>query len=675
MQPLMWYIRRLRVMSPAEIASRMRSSLRDTIDRCRFPLLRRPRPLSHVLQDHDAHLLPPFRVTEMPVGQWASSALTPDQTQWYRRLLEQADRIAAHRLSLFDLKDCYLGDPIDWNCDPKHQKRPPLRFAPSIDYRDFRVTGDCKFVWEPGRHQHLVTLGRAYRASGNTRYAHEAVRQLDSWLRQCPFGLGMHWRSPLELAVRLINWTWVFDLIYESGLITDDFEARFLNSVYLHLWEITRKYSSGSSRNNHRIGEAAGVFIASCYFRMLKNTSRWRDDSQQILCEEILKQTYADGGTREQAVGYHLFVLQFFALAGVVAQKMDRNFPSPYWARLEKMFEFAGALSEAGAAPMFGDSDDGYVLALGGDPRDVREWSAVGAVLYGRGDFKAWSTGYSEPAHWLLGPSSRRRWEGIPNPPAARAGVSRAFPESGYYLLQYAGSADGDMISIVFDCGELGYGPTAAHGHADALSFVLRAFGKEVLVDPGTYDYFTYPEWRRYFRGTRAHNTIRIDRRDQSEILGPFLWGRRAEARCLAWRPGADGGEVAGEHNGYAGLNDPVIHRRTIRLEGEKRVVTIRDDIFAEGQHEVELYFHLSEHCRIVRANANRYEIDLEPQRIVLEIDGRLSTETLTGSTDPIGGWVSRGYHQKVAGTTLVASCRSAGKLSLVTGIEIGRVA
>src|SRR5207245_1734190 len=48
-------------------------------------------------------------------------------------------------------------------------------------------------------------LGRAYRATADPRYAAAVIEQLDSWLEQCPFGLRMTWRSPLELAVRLVN--------------------------------------------------------------------------------------------------------------------------------------------------------------------------------------------------------------------------------------------------------------------------------------------------------------------------------------------------------------------------------------------------------------------------------------------------------------------------------------
>jgi len=582
--------------------------------------------------------------------------------------------IAAGRLRLFDLDECHLGDPIDWNRDPKTGKRAPMRFAASIDYRDFDVTGDCKFVWEPNRHHHLVVLGRAYRAGGDLRYAEAARRQLDSWLQQCPYGMGMNWRSGLELAIRLINWVWTIDLIRESGLLDGEFRRRLLRCAYLHLWEISRKYSRGSSANNHLIGEAAGVFIGSSYFRGFQEAPRWRTRSREILCEQILQQTFSDGGGREQALGYHLFILQFLLLAGLVARRTGEDFPAAYWSRLEKMMEFLAALSEGGSnPPMFGDCDDGYVLDLGGEAGDARPWLAAGAILFGRADFKAAAGGFCEPARWLLGRSAQRCFEEIAGVPADARLSSRAFPESGYYLLQHGRRDGADAISIVFDCGDLGFQSIAAHGHADALSFTLRAFGIDVLVDPGTYDYFSYPRWRDYFRSTRAHNTVVVDGQDQSEMLGPFLWGRRARTRCCHWQPEPTGGRVTGEHDGYRRLKDPVVHRRTVELDGIRRQVRILDEILARRRHEIALYFHVAEDCRVTEVGRNRYEIDTGRGSVTMELDRRLMVRPVCGSEEPIGGWVSRGYHRKRAGTTLIGRCQSDGAMSLECRIEIGR--
>ncbi|MCX5671539.1 MAG: alginate lyase family protein [Planctomycetota bacterium] len=672
MQPLTWYLRRLQTMSPQELGWRVTGTLHGTADRCLLPLRQRqlsPRALEGRNGDAAAREL---RLVDVELGEWAASPLALE-AGWCGRLRAQGDAAAGHRLSFFDLENQHLGEPIDWNRDHKHEKAAPMRFAPWIDYRDFAVTGDCKFVWEPNRHHQLVVLGRAYRATGDVRFAAALKEQLDSWLDQCPYGIGMNWRSPLELGIRLINWVWTLGLVRDSGVVDEVFRVRLLNSAYLHLWEISRKYSRGSSVNNHLVGEAAGVYIGSTYFYNLKHAARWRARSREILCEEILRQTYPDGCTREQALGYHLFVLQFFLLAGMVGRRSGEDFPPAYWERLERMFAFVGALTEGGRTlPMFGDADDGYVLDLGGERGDPGPWLAVGAVLYGRADFKAWAGGWSEPALWLLGREGRERFETIPRPEALRL-ASRAMSDAGYYLLQ-SGHCDGpDRISVVFDCGELGMGPLAAHGHADAMAFTLRAFGEDVLVDPGTYDYFTYPQWRKYFRSTRAHNTVVIDGQDQSEMLGPFMWGAKAHARCVLWEPIAAGGKVVGEHDGYTRLADPVVHRRTLELDGLKRELTVADDILTRGSHDVEVCFHLAENCRVRQAVPNRCEIDVGPGGVTIELDPRLSVRTRCGSEDPVGGWVSRGYHRKTPSTTLVGRCTVVGNTSLVTRITIDR--
>src|SRR5439155_1407567 len=83
-------------------------------------------------------------------------------------------------------------------------------------------------------------------------------------------------------------------------------------------------------------------------------------------------------------------------------------------------------------------------------------------------------------------------------------------PGGGYYILG-CDFETAQEIRLVADAGPLGYRTIAAHGHADALAFTLSLGGLEFLIDPGTYAYHGGGEWRAYFRGTAAHNTLRID--------------------------------------------------------------------------------------------------------------------------------------------------------------------
>jgi hypothetical protein len=661
MPSLTWYVRRLRAMSAGEVAWRAGNRLRDLWLGSRLALGLEPGLTTH---HHDGIPDPGFRVCDVGVGDWRSTD-RDEERAWRERLVAEADQIARHRLTFFNLVDHHLGDPIDWNRDHESGRKARLRFAPLIDYRRFQTAGDAKVVWEPNRHHHLVVLGRAYRATGEIRYASAVVEQLESWLDQCPFGRGMNWRSPLELAIRLINWVWAVDLIRESGLVTGRFGSRLRESAHRHLWEITRKYSRGSSGNNHRIGEAAGVFVATSYFEGLDRDRRWWQESRRILSEEIIAQTYSDGGSREQATGYQVFALQLFLVAGVTARKLGQDFSPVYWSRLERMFEFLAALSEGGRPPMIGDCDDGYVLDLG-RPRDVNGLFCIGSILFARPDFKALAGAYAEAARWLLTRTGRLDFDDVPSPPGPRLLASRALADSGYYLLQSGHIGQADRISVVFDCGALGFTAIAAHGHADALSFTLRAFGSDIFVDPGTFDYFTYPPWRAYFRSTRAHNTVVVDDRDQSTMLGPFLWSRPAPARCLTWEPAWQGGRVMGAHGGYRRLRDPVVHRRTLSLDAEERILTVCDDILARQSHKIAVSFHLAEDAVVWQEELNRYRIDVVAGTVWLEIDARLATQLLRGSEEPIAGWISRGYHRKVASTVLIARARFLGNVSLV---------
>jgi hypothetical protein len=344
-------------------------------------------------------------------------------------------------------------------------------------------------------------------------------------------------------------------------------------------------------------------------------------------------------------------------LAGLLGRRAGVDFPDAYWATLERMFAFLAALASTGAPPMFGDADDGYVLAVGDVMNDPASFLPVGAVLFDRASFKRLAPEFSGRATWLLGAEGRKAFDqlatetvdGLPDD------VPMAFPDAGYTILRDRSAATPPPLAVVFDCGNLGFRAIAAHGHADALSFTLSANGSAVLIDPGTYDYFTHPAQRRYFRGTQAHNTIVVDGQDQSEMLGPFLWGRRAEARCERSDAGPELMTVVGSHDGYRHLADPVTHRREIRLDPRRNRVDVLDTLEAEGTHEVEIWFHFAAHCRHKPAAANVISVSTSKANLTFSIDRALEVSTITGGDDPVCGWESRGYHHREPAISLVA--------------------
>jgi len=129
---------------------------------------------------------------------------------------------------------------------------------------------------------------------------------------------------------------------------------------------------------------------------------------------------------------------------------------------------------------------------------------------------------------------------------------------------------------------------------------------------------------------------------------------------------------VVGEHDGYTRLADPVTHRRSLELDAGARVLTIQDEIAARGPHEIAAYFHLAEDARLSVERPDRYQISVGSGTVTLEVDRRLAVEVVTGREEPIGGWVSRGYHRKALSTTLIARGSSQGTFSYVSRIHIG---
>ena len=88
-------------------------------------------------------------------------------------------------------------------------------------------------------------------------------------------------------------------------------------------------------------------------------------------------------------------------------------------------------------------------------------------------------------------------------------------------------------------------------GHADALHLDIWHEGINWCRDAGSYSYNTEPELLNYFPGTRAHNTVAFDDRDQMPRLGRFLFGAWLRPDELEWRP--DEGFVRSGYTDYRG--------------------------------------------------------------------------------------------------------------------------
>jgi Heparinase II/III-like protein/Heparinase II/III N-terminus len=608
-----------------------------------------------------------------------------------------AERISEGWLEVLGLGRIDLGSPPRWNRDAKTGIEAPLGFGKDLDYRDPDVVGDIRYVWEPNRHAHLVTLAQAYALTGHAKYAAALAEQLDSWLVACPYRYGPNWSSSLEVARRLANWSTAWQLL---GGITSpflnreqSFRARWLGSIYQHAEYVAGWLSLHSSANHHLIGEGAGLLLAGLAWPHWPRARDWRAAGKAVLEREALAQVAPDGVHREQSLACHQLVLDALLVCLLAGRRNAEHFSPAFEERLEAMLDYLASVTDAaGNVPRIGDGDDAFFLDI--SPRaSSGSLLATGAVVFKRGDFKLKAARLDDRARLLLGGGVEDKAPEhslspllpplLPPPPEAefeqldaektRLPLRQAFPEGGSFVLGCEFDTP-DEIRIVADAGPLGYRSIAAHGHADALSFTLSAGGHEFFVDPGAYAWHAHPVWRQYFRGTGAHNTLRIDGLDQSVSGGSFMWLQKARAACSLWLSSADKDSFEGWHDGYMRLDDPVKHRRLIELDKKARRVLIEDRLEMADEHEVELLFHCSERCSL-KAAPGGYTIRQEGSalRLTLPEHENASTTVYSGSVAPIFGWVSRAYDSRRPAPTVVWRARLSGSIVLRTEIGVPR--
>jgi len=264
-----------------------------------------------------------------------------------------------------------------------------------------------------------------------------------------------------------------------------------------------------------------------------------------VLAREVARQVTPDGVSREQSTGYQRFVLDFCRQVVALARKTGRHVPPVLHQRTAAMAAFL-ALLGGESAPPIGDSDDGRALPF---PEAESNW-----------------------------------WLGLPPP---QPFPPQTLPRGGYCYWEA-----GDLASV-FDVGPLGLWPNASHGHADALSILIRVKGRWLLGDPGTGAYEANPEVRNALRGTPAHNTVAIDGLDQSDPLDTFKWLHPVESRLIESHTDDRCHYALAMHEGYRRLPEPVTHYRGVLFvhpPGPGWIVM--DRLAGQGRHHCALRFH-----------------------------------------------------------------------------------
>lgn len=457
-----------------------------------------------------------------------------------------------HALGLnFDNSHYNLNTEVELLKGPDYS-RWPNSFSYDLDYKQRDDLGDARTNWEKNRHFDWALLAKAYFVNRDEMHLQQLQSKVSEWCRENPFLHGISWTSAMEFAIRAINWMYALAFVREAGKDIPSLSVGVINMVdYL-----TKHYSRYSSANNHLLVEATAIGIAGYAFHY----QPWKDLAIKILTKELDKQNYPDGVNKELSLHYQTFGMEAYLLMAHVSGEAFWN------DMLKREAEFVAHSSwREQTVCEFGDDDEGKILDLQGREWHQWEWvlqlaSLVTGERYSRFDEVC------ENTRWLF---ADEEIEAIKKKPLYDATKSRCFREGGNSFLRDSS----DRVLIGIDHAALGFGAIAAHGHADALSFQLLVDGQAVITDPGTYIYHCGLEHRNAFRKTINHSTVCIGGKDQSEMLGAFLWGERAGCKLEHFSSTDEMDVLTASHDGYK----PIIHQRTFEWNKIKRKLRIKD--------------------------------------------------------------------------------------------------
>jgi hypothetical protein len=661
MKNVTWKLNRLRAMSVPEIGHRVWSMASQHVEKMLIANSWQPRPKRAV----DTRLTLFEEIDGWREAWQETHCLDEDKLQ----------KMVQGKLDLFSYEALFVGAPVDWHSNPLTGQMSPQTYGKRIDYRDDKQVGDIKVLWELGRHQHLVSLAAAYAISKDEKLLRGVVGQIDGWTEMNPFGIGIHWCSSLEVGLRLIAWAVVHSLLVLAGhqrglfgVVSDP--DRLGRSIYQQAWFIRHYLSRYSSANNHLIGELCGLWVATQVFDLGSTGSSWGTFAQAELEKEARAQVFSDGVDKEQATYYQLWVLEYLFFAWLVGDRARKPFSPGFSECILSMSRFLHDISlRNGEPPQIGDADDGSVMRFepGWPQHPYHDVQDAIATVFGESNRNP-DHRQSQKTFWysmLYGflPSGRTATR-----PAYSPRYPIAYCEGGYAVL------GDDSVRLVFDAGPLGYPSIAAHGHADALSFCLGLDDAWWLIDPGTYAYHSEAEWRDYFRGTSAHNTLVINGLNQSKIGGNFLWLERAHAELEAIGRQSDGTQWArGWHDGYKDLG--VIHQRELRYESSTKTIQVNDSVTCDkpdGDMHASVFLHFAPDVEITWNGSHSVATRPKSKRkLKIEVDSKWEWRIVTGQIDPIQGWYSGMIGSKIPAPVLVGSHTGELPSRLTTRIKV----
>ncbi len=649
MKQIKWYINRLQTMSMLEMVYRLLQALRYFLEK------------------------------KTRIGFYPVIDTLPQTRLLFNNITGYINKKYPGELSIFGINFNYLESTL-WHKDLYSGNVFPEKYSREIDIRTPQY-GSAKHVWEVNRMHFLVWLCMNFKVTNDKRYLDTFMEKIVSWIRQNPYLIGINWYSNIEINIRLINWIVCWEILEAEKLAETNHDFRnFILNQWLPLIYLHCIYSSGnpsffSSANNHLIAEYAGLFLASLKWQFPESV-KWLKKSKRGLEKEILKQHSNSGVNKEEAAEYIQFITDFFLLAYIGGRNAGIRFSSEYTDMLSKIIAYINSFLDCKFHyPHYGDDDDGFVLRLDIHQTPDTNFKSLllsGALLFKKAEYLAGINEYDIKNALLFGIEGKNLFDTmLKNAPSERReNNAYLYKDEGHFIIKR--NLNNKEIFCHFDAAPLGFLTIAAHGHADALSFILILDGQPFLIDPGTYTYHADPSLRKYFVGTLAHNTIRINQLDQAVHAGPTLWLGHYKIDITEVTESEKEVRITASHNGYR--RGGICHQRMFLFNKYNNEISITDYIIVKSQQtvKIEMPFHLHPDINYRSSEyPNEFILNHGSKFLTLHTDNKLIWTVIRGETNPYLGWYSHAFHRIEPTNVIFGGCTAEGNITVHTQISI----
>lgn len=369
---------------------------------------------------------------------------------------------------------------------------------------------------------------------------------IESWI-EASHDLSVDAWEPYPVSLRIVNWIKYF-ILYKNNQVPN----KWLCSLYQQA-DVLFHSIEHHILANHYLKNGKGLLFAGAYLNG-KESNSWFEKGLSIVLEQAKEQLLEDGGHYEKSPMYHAIVTEdcLDIINLITSNDLDISIQNITFLQ-DKTFralEYLNALVlPDGEIPLFNDS----TFNIAPRPELILEYGC-------------------------------RLSEKLCIDKSRIATVT-SLNDSGYYVIR------DDQNMCVIDCGSVSPDYQPGHTHCDLLSYELVVDGQRCIVNSGVHDYENSAE-RQYCRSTRAHNTVEINGKEQSEVWGQFRVARRAEVLLASLVKNADGVCVFnGSYSPYWSGKDNTVHAREVRYVDKQW--TISDTISGKGEHAISNFIHI----------------------------------------------------------------------------------